>query len=81
MMAIATKLNMAALIRPIWSPKFSSPAASAESVTVKESHERTVWKGKRAEGEVSVLFRACFGRKLREVLKESSSMYAAGRQM
>lgn len=36
-----TKLNMAALILPTLSPKLSRPAASAERVTVKLSHERT----------------------------------------
>jgi hypothetical protein len=36
-----TKLNIAALIRPTLSPKLSRPAASADNVIVKLSHERT----------------------------------------
>ncbi len=47
MIAMATKENIAALIRPTWSPKLSRPAASAESVTVNESHDRTVVIGRR----------------------------------
>ena len=36
-----TKENMAAEMRPILSPKLSKPAASAERVTVKLSHDKT----------------------------------------
>lgn len=41
MMEMATRLKSAALTRPIRSPKLRRPAARAESVTVKLSHERT----------------------------------------
>lgn len=41
MMAIATNENMAAEMRPILSPKLSKPAAKAERVTVKLSHDKT----------------------------------------
>ena len=40
-MNLPTKENMAAEIRPILSPKLRRPAASAERVTVKLSHDRT----------------------------------------
>lgn len=37
-----TNENMAAEMRPILSPKLSKPAARAESVTVKLSHDKTI---------------------------------------
>lgn len=37
-----TKENIAAEMRPILSPKLSKPAARADSVTVKLSHDKTV---------------------------------------
>lgn len=45
-----TKLNMAALIRPTLSPKLSRPAARAESVIVKLSHDKTGREGKELLG-------------------------------
>lgn len=68
---LPTKLNIAALIRPTLSPKFSSPAASADKVIVKLSHDKTIRVDKGQSQTNDVLLKARYSQVLSSEISRS----------